>query len=193
MTPDQHLIETCAASKSVFEGKVLHVYVDDINLPNGGVGFREYIKHIGAVAVLPLTDDGNVICVRQYRYAVAEVTTEIPAGKLDAPDEDPREAALRELREETGARCKELTYLGTYLASPAILDEKINLYLARGLDFGETDPDEDEFIDVVQIPLSEMVERVMKGEILDGKTQLAILKVNELLRREQTESEGNNQ
>ena len=193
MTPDQHLIETCVASKSVFEGKVLHVYVDDINLPNGGVGFREYIKHIGAVAVLPLTDDGNVICVRQYRYAVGEVTTEIPAGKLDSPDEDPREAALRELREETGARCKELTYLGTYLASPAILDEKINLYLARGLDFGATDPDEDEFIDVVQIPLVEMVERVMRGEILDGKTQLAVLKVNELLRREKTERDGNNQ
>ena len=189
MTRDEHLIETCAASKSVFEGKILHVFVDDINLPNGGKGFREYIKHIGAVAVLPLTDDGKVICVRQYRYAVEQVTTEIPAGKLDSPDEDPREAALRELREETGARCKSLTYLGTYLASPAILDEKINLYLARGLDFGETDPDDDEFIDVVHIPLQEMVERVMAGEILDGKTQLAVLKVGELLRREKEEKE----
>ena len=189
MIQDQHLIETCATSKSVFEGKILHVYVDDINLPNGATGFREYIKHIGAVAVLPLTDDGRVICVRQYRYAVGQVTTEIPAGKLDSPDEDPTEAALRELREETGAVCKNLTYLGTYLASPAILDEKINLYLARGLDFGETDPDDDEFIDVVYIPLDEMVERVMRGEILDGKTQLAVLKVNELLRRELTEKE----
>lgn len=189
MMRDEHLIETCAASKLVFDGKILHVYVDDINLPNGATGFREYIKHIGAVAVLPLTDDGKVICVRQYRYAVGQVTLEIPAGKLDAPDEDPREATLRELREETGARCKSLTYLGTYLASPAILDEKINLYLARGLDFGETDPDDDEFIDVVQIPLDEMVERVMRGEILDGKTQLAVLKVNELLRREETEKE----
>ena len=193
MIQDQHLIETCAASKSVFEGKILHVYVDDINLPNGGKGFREYIKHIGAVAVLPLTDDGKVICVRQYRYAVGEVTTEIPAGKLDSPDENPVKAAMRELREETGAVCKELTYLGTYLASPAILDEKINLYLARGLDFGETDPDDDEFIDVEQIPLAEMVERVMRGEILDGKTQLAVLKVNELLRREKTEKKGNDQ
>jgi len=189
MTRDEHLIETCAASKSVFEGKILHVFVDDINLPNGAKGFREYIKHIGAVAVLPLTDDGNVICVRQYRYAVEQVITEIPAGKLDSPDEDPREAALRELREETGACCKSLTYLGTYLASPAILDEKINLYLARGLDFGETDPDDDEFIDVVHIPLQEMVERVMAGEILDGKTQLAVLKVSELLRREKEEKE----
>ena len=189
MARDEHLIETCAASKSVFEGKILHVFVDDINLPNGERGFREYIKHIGAVAVLPLTDSGEVICVRQYRYAVGQVTTEIPAGKLDSSDEDPREAALRELREETGARCNSLEYLGTYLASPAILDEKINLYLARGLDFGETDPDDDEFIDVVSVPLAEMVDRVMKGEILDGKTQLAVLKVNELLHREQREKE----
>ena len=190
MGKDEHLIETCAASKSVFEGKILHVFVDDIDLPNGERGFREYIKHIGAVAVLPLTDDGKVICVRQYRYAVGEVTVEIPAGKLDSPDEDPREAALRELREETGARCKSLTYLGTYLASPPILNEKINLYFARGLDFGETDLDDDEFIDVVHIDLNEMVERVLAGEILDGKTQLAVLKVNELLRREQKQ-EGN--
>ena len=193
MMRDEHLIETCAASKSVFDGKILHVFVDDINLPNGERGFREYIKHIGAVAVLPLTDDGKVICVRQYRYAVGQVTTEIPAGKLDRPDEDPLKAALRELREETGARCKRLTYLGTYLASPAILDEKINLYLARDLDFGETDPDDDEFIDVVQIPLAEMIDRVMAGEILDGKTQLAVLKVNELLRREKAEKETPNQ
>ena len=190
MIRDEQLIETCAASKSVFEGKILHVFVDDINLPNGEKGFREYIKHIGAVAVLPLSDDGNVICVRQYRYAVGEVTTEIPAGKLDSPDEDPREAALRELREETGATCRSLEYLGRYFASPAILDEKINLYLARGLEFGETDPDDDEFIDVVHIPLEEMVDRVMRGEILDGKTQLAVLKVNELLHREKQEREG---
>ena len=189
MARDEHLIETCAASKSVFDGKILHVFVDDINLPNGERGFREYIKHIGAVAVLPLTDDGRVICVRQYRYAVGLVTTEIPAGKLDSPAEDPREAALRELREETGARCKSLIDLGTYLASPAILDEKIKLYLARELDFGDTDPDDDEFIDVVSVPLAEMVERVMAGEILDGKTQLAVLKTKEFLRREAEKKE----
>ena len=190
MTRDEHLIESCASSKLVFDGKILHVFVDDIHLPNGAMGFREYIKHIGAGAVLPLTDDGCVVCVRQYRYAVGQVTLEIPAGKLDSAEENPQDAVLRELREETGARCKSLTYLGTYLASPAILDEKINLYLARGLDFGKTDPDDDEFIDVVQIPLEEMVERVMRGEILDGKTQLAVLKVSELLRREKTDGEG---
>ena len=124
MMRDEHLIETCAASKLVFDGKILHVYVDDINLPNGGKGFREYIKHIGAVAVLPITDDGNVICVRQYRYAVGQVTLEIPAGKLDSVDENPDDAVRRELREETGAISGKLTYLGLYYGSPALLSEK---------------------------------------------------------------------
>ena len=183
MTRDEHLIETCAASKSVFEGKILHVFVDDINLPNGGKGFREYIKHIVAVAVLPLTDDEKVICVRQYRYPFHKILTEIPAGKLDSADEDRVEAALRELREETGARCKTLTHLGAYYSSPAILDEKIDIYLAEGLTFGETDPDEDEFLEPVRIPLEQMVDSIMRGEICDGKTQIAVLKVQELLRR----------
>ena len=133
------------------------------------------------LVLLPLTDDGKVICVRQYRYAVGQVTLEIPAGKLDSADEDPREATLRELREETGARCKSLTYLGTYLASPAILDEKINLYLARGLDFGETDPDDDEFIDVEAIPLDRLAEMCVSGEITDGKTIAAVLKAKYIL------------
>ncbi len=185
---DEELVEHCASSELIFDGKVLHVYVDQIHLPNGARGFREYIRHIGAVAVLPLTDAGEVICVQQYRYAVEQVTTEIPAGKLDSADEDHREAALRELREETGARCKSLTFLGTYLGSPAILNEKIDLYLAEGLDFGETDFDDDEFINVVRIPLSEMVDMALAGGLPDGKTQLAVLKVNEILRRRATEN-----
>ena len=109
--------------------------------------------------------------------------TEIPAGKLDSPDEDHVEAALRELREETGAHCKKLTHLGLFRSTPAILNEKIDLYLAEGLTFGETDPDEDEFLETVRIPLSTLVDQVLQGEITDGKTQVAILQVNELLRR----------
>jgi ADP-ribose pyrophosphatase len=181
---DTHLIETPTASELLYDGKIVHLYKDTVTLPNGQPALREVIRHVGAVCVVPLTDEGEVICVRQFRYPHAKVLLEIPAGKLDSKEEDHVKAALRELREETGARCKSLEYLGRYFASPAILDEKINLYLARGLEFGETDPDDDEFIDVVQIPLAEMVERVMRGEILDGKTQLAILKANELLRRE---------
>jgi ADP-ribose pyrophosphatase len=183
MCENEKLIETCASSELIFDGKVLHVYVDQINLPNGAHGFREYIRHIGAVAVLPLTENDEVICVRQYRYAVQAVVTEIPAGKLDSATEDHREAALRELREETGAHCQSLTFLGAYLGSPAILNEKIDLYLAEGLTFGETDFDDDEFIEVVRVPLSELVDMALRGELPDGKTQLAVLKVNEILRR----------
>ncbi len=185
MEQNQHhpFEERCVSSELIFDGKVMRVFCDRITLPNGKEATREYTRHIGAVAVLPLTDEGEVICVRQYRYAHGKMLTEIPAGKLDSADEDHVEAALRELREETGAVCKSLTPLGLYRATVAILDEKIDLYLAEGLTFGDTDPDEDEFLEIVRIPLSKMVEMVMSGEITDGKTQVAVLKTSEILRR----------
>ena len=177
-------------SKLIYDGKVVHLYVDRVSLPNGAESVREYVRHIGAVAVLPLTDEGDVICVRQFRYAHGCLMTEIPAGKLDSKTEDHVEAALRELREETGARCEKLTYLGLFRSTPAILDEKIDLYLAEGLTFGERDPDEDEFLNTVRVPLSDLVEDVMQGRIADGKTQVAILKVNEILRRRKENAEA---
>lgn len=189
MNEQAMLWERECASELIYDGRVVHLYVDEVELPNGARSIREYVKHIGAVAVVPLTADGEVICVRQYRHAHRCVLTEIPAGKLDSRDEDHVEAALRELREETGARCERLTYLGLFRSTPAILDEKIDLYLAEGLTFGETDPDEDEFLEVVRIPLTDLVDRVMAGEITDGKTQVAILKTQELLRRRRTSAE----
>ncbi|MBE6549936.1 MAG: NUDIX hydrolase [Ruminococcaceae bacterium] len=169
------------SSELIFDGKVLHVYKDNITLPNGAPAFREYIKHIGAVCVVALTDDNDVICVRQFRYPNASVMFEIPAGKLDYKEEDPREAAIRELREETGAICKNMTYLGIYLSSPAILDEKIHMFLAEGLEFGQTDPDDDEFIETVKIPLDTLVDMIMRGEVPDGKTQAAVMRVAHLI------------
>lgn len=188
---ETQLWEKCLSSELIYGGKVVHLYVDQVELPNGATSTREYVKHIGAVAVLPLTDEGEVVCVRQYRYAHGCIMTEIPAGKLDSREEDHIEAALRELREETGARCERLTYLGLFRSTPAILDEKIDLYLAEGLTFGETDPDEDEFLELERVPLCELVDRVMSGEITDGKTQVAILKANEILRRCEMEAKGN--
>lgn len=175
--------ETCTSSELIFDGRVVHLYVDEIRLPDGNAGVREYIRHIGAVCVIPLTKEGEVLCVRQYRYPFAEVLLEIPAGKLDSKDEDRAEAALRELREETGARCGKLTHLGRYYGSPAILDEAIDMYLAEELTMGDLDLDEDEFLDVVKIPLSELVDEVLAGRIPDGKTQVAVMRVNEMLQR----------
>lgn len=175
--------ETCITSKLIFDGRVVHLYVDDIRLPDGNVGFREYIRHIGAVCVIPVTREGEVLCVRQYRYPYATELLEIPAGKLDSREEDHREAALRELSEETGARCGKLTYLGKYYGSPAILDESIDMFLAEELTMGECKLDEDEFLDLVRIPLSTLVDMVLSGEVPDGKTQAAVMRVNEMLRR----------
>ena len=173
---DARLFEEQTSSELIFDGKVLHVFKDEIKLPNGKPSMREYIKHVGAVCVIPITDEGEVVCVRQYRYAVGKVLLEIPAGKLDSADENPRDAVLRELREETGAICGKLTPLGLYLGSPALIGEHIQMYLAEELTFGETDPDEDEFLEICRIPLSEMVDMVLRGEIPDGKTQAAVLR-----------------
>ena len=170
------LIETKVSSELLYDGKVIRVFRDVICLPNGKEALREYNRHVGAVCIIPITDNGDVICVRQYRYAVGRDILEIPAGKLDFPGEDPLHAALRELREETGATCEKITYLGEYLGSPAILDECIHMYMAEDLTFGDTDFDDDEFIEVVKIPLVKMVDMVVRGEISDGKTQAAVMK-----------------
>ena len=169
--------EKTKSENLVFDGKIMRVYCDDIYLPDGREAKREYVKHLGAVCVVPLTDEGEVICVRQYRYAHGRIVLEIPAGKLDFAEEDRRSAALRELREETGALCEKFTFIGDIIPSPALLTERISMYLAEGLTFADTDPDDDEFLEIVRIPLDELVGMIMRGEITDAKTQTAILKV----------------
>ena len=169
--------EKTKSENLIFDGNILHVYRDDIYLPDGKEATREYVKHLGAVCVVPLTDEGEVICVKQYRYAHKRIVLEMPAGKLDSADEDRREAALRELREETGALCETLTFIGDIIPSPAVLTERISMYLAEGLTFTDTDFDEDEFLEIVKIPLDTLVKMIMDGEVADAKTQAAILKV----------------
>ena len=174
--PLEDFEERAVSSQLIFDGKVVHLYKDDITLPDGKAASREYCRHIGAVCVIPITDEGEVICVRQYRYPFAEVLLEIPAGKLDFKGEIPLDAVKRELREETGAVSTKLTYLGKFYPSPAILDECIHMYMAEELSFGDTDFDEDEFIEVVKIPLDTLVSMIIKGEIPDAKTQAAVMK-----------------
>ena len=163
-----------------YKGVIVDVNLDKAVLPNGRQAKREVVIHPGGAAALPLNDDGTVTVVRQYRYPFGRVLTEIPAGKLD-PSEDPREAIIRELEEEIGAHAAELIDLGCMYTSPGITQEVLYLYLARGLSYGETHPDEDEFLEIDRIPFDDLLQQVMAGEIRDGKTVAAVLKTKLLL------------
>ncbi len=166
----------------IFDGRILHLYKDDIALPNGHPAFREYIKHQGAVCVVPLTEANEVILVEQYRYPMKCLTLEVPAGKID-PGETPLQGAIRELEEETGLRGGNLRPIGELYTSPAILTEVIHMYIATGFTGGDQHPDEDEFVRIVTLPLAEVVQKILTGEIRDAKTQAAILKTAMLLQQ----------
>ncbi len=179
----QNLEEKFVSREEIYKGKVLDVVKDTVLLPNGKEAVREFCQHIGAVAVLPLLSDGTVILERQFRYAHGKVILEIPAGKLNSKDEDKLLAAKRELREETGAVAESWTDLGELIPTPAIVSEKIQLYLAEDISFTETELDEDEFIDIERVPLTELYEMVMRGEVPDSKTQICTLKVMQMKRQ----------
>lgn len=171
------LTERQIDSTNVYDGRLLHVFKDNIELPNGHRSTREYIKHLGAVAVVALTEDGKVAMERQFRYPFGTVLMEIPAGKLDFVGEDPLEAAKRELREETGIVASTYEYLGPFYPTVAYSTEVIHLYLATGLSFGERELDTDESINIEMIDLEELVNMVLEGKIPDAKTQSALLNV----------------
>ncbi len=170
------MTEKKLSSKLIYEGRILRLHVDTVELPNGKQALREVADHPGGVAIVAIDSDDNVLTVKQYRYVFSRVMEEIPAGKLEA-GEDPRDAALRELREETGAAPERFTDLGPLIVSPGAYGEVLHLYLAEGLKLGEQSPDEDEFLDVVRTPFHEMVRRVIAGELQDAKTVAGILKV----------------
>ena len=177
----KRLGEKQVSTEDIFDGVILHVKRDMVKLSNGSETVREVIRHIGAVCVIPVTEKNEVIMERQYRYPLDRVILEIPAGKLDAPDEDRLSAIKRELREETGYSADEWTEIGDFHPAPAYSDEFITMYLARSLHKGEQQLDEDEFLDVYAIPLPELVQDVMEGRISDAKTQVCILKAARIL------------
>lgn len=170
------LKEKTLKEEELYVGKLLHVLKATVELPNGEQSTREFIRHIGAVGIVPLTDDGKVIIERQFRYPKGDVITEIPAGKLDSKDEDRLKAAQRELLEETGITADEWISLGDYCPALAYCDERITIYLAKGLHEGQQDLDEDEFLNIEKVPLIDLLKEVLDGSITDGKTQVAIMK-----------------
>ncbi len=176
--------ENTLQQETVFQGKLLHVRRDKVELENGYQSVREFCMHPGGVGVLPLTDDGQVLLVEQFRYAYGAELLEIPAGKLER-GEDPLVCGIRELKEETGCAAQEMIPLGCIYPTPGYVDEKLYLYLARGLTRGEASPDEGEFLNLHQIPLEELLKRVMNDEIHDAKTVVAALKTSRLLKEEQ--------
>ncbi len=169
-----HLQEKTISEEVIFEGRIIKVQKDMAELENGAAVSRELVIHSGGVCVVPIDEEGNVYLVKQFRYPFKEVLTEVPAGKLEV-GEDHREAGLRELKEEIGAKCESFEYLGVMYPSVAYLTEKIHMYLATGLEFSEQDLDEDEFLDVFKMKLEDAVNMVLNGEIKDGKTQTALL------------------
>ena len=169
-----HLKETQLRSEVRYDGPVFTVTSDIAELEDGTSALRDVVHHNGGVCVIPITENNEIYVVKQFRYPFQTVTVEIPAGKINK-GENHYDCGKRELLEETGCTCEEYSYLGCLYPTPAYDTEIIHIYMARGLSRGNQNLDSDEFLDVEKIPLESAVDMVMNGEILDSKTQIAIL------------------
>lgn len=173
-------------SRRVYEGRVLTLDIDRVRFPDGTIGDLELIRHSGAAAVVPFLDEpapgARVLLLRQYRYAADRYLYEIPAGRL-MPDESPLECARRELLEEAGCTAAALTPLGGLFTTPGFIDEYIHLFAASGLTRGHATPEPDEFIQQESHTLQEILRMIDRGEIVDGKTIVALCMVDRLIRR----------
>jgi ADP-ribose pyrophosphatase len=166
-------------STRIYTGRVISLDLDTVRFPDGSTGELEMIRHPGASAVVPFLsdprgDDPQILMIKQYRYAADGYLYEIPAGRLN-PGEDPRDCAIRELKEETGCTAEQVEYLLTMYTTPGFTDEKIHIYMATGLVAGETKHEADEFLDLHPMLLSRALEMIEAGEIRDGKTALGLL------------------
>lgn len=176
-----NLLEKTVKSETIYNGRIIKLLNDTIELPNGKEGFREYVKHPGGICVVPISRENEIYLVRQYRYPYGAEVLEIPAGKRDSAAEDPLEGGKRELKEELGLTAQNYFFLGEFYPTPGYTDEVIYMYAAWGLTEGENAPDEDEFVEKVKMPLESLTKKILTGEIKDGKTQAAVLKVKALI------------
>lgn len=181
--PDAHLHETQIEGTQVFSGKLLDVRRDRVRLPDGNEATREYVVHQGAVVVIPLLDSGELIFERQFRYPLERAFLELPAGKID-PGEEILQTATRELLEETGHSAREWRYLGVMHPCVGYSSERIEIFLARGLqrDAGGQQLDHGEFLDLLNLSLDDAVQAIRHGEITDAKTISALFWAEKVLR-----------
>ena len=173
--------EKTVTTENIFKGKIIDVKLHKVLMPDGEITEREIVGHPGGVGVVAVTDDNKIILVKQYRKPLEKAIYEIPAGKLD-PDEEVEVCGRRELLEETGATAENFEYLGYMYPSPGFTDEVTHIYLATDLSFGETNPDEDEFLDIEFFDIDEVKKMIMDNEICDGKTVMGFFKMMEKLK-----------
>lgn len=165
--------EKTIRSQEIFNGKVIRLLVDDVELPNGKPAKREIVRHPGAVAVIAITPENRMVFVRQYRKPLDKTILEIPAGKLEK-GEDPADCAKRELTEETGYTAQEMKFVSKFYTSPGFADELLYVYEGANLGQGQAQPDQDEFVELVELTLDEAFSRIQTGEIVDAKTVFAV-------------------
>lgn len=166
--------EVTIKSEKIYEGKILNLRIDTIELPDKRYSKREIVEHAGGVGIVAITNDDKIILVNQYRKAASKVLLEIPAGKLEL-NEQPKETAIRELKEETGYSSENISYLTEFFPTPGYCSEKIHIFTAKNLISGRQDLDEHELLEVIELPFDEAYEKVLNGEIIDGKTIIGIL------------------
>lgn len=165
--------EKTMKSDKLYEGKILNLRVDTVELPDKKYSKREIVEHPGGVSIIAITDDNSLILVKQYRKAAENFLYEIPAGKLEL-SEEPRETAIRELKEETGYEATKLTYLWEFYTSPGYCNERIHLFLGEGLIETDAEPEPGEFIEKVKVPIDDLMKMIERGEIVDSKTIIGI-------------------
>jgi len=177
---DEKLYEEKISSREIFKGKILKLYFDQVRLPNNKITTREKVEHPGAVAVVPINKENEVILVKQYRYPVNDVLIEIPAGKID-DKEPPLECAKRELKEEVGGHGGSFIHLAQIFTSPGFSDEKMDIYLVLDFEEKENDLDDDEFLHIIKIKLEDCLKMIKNGEINDAKSIIGIMMARDYL------------
>ncbi|WZL74914.1 NUDIX hydrolase [Clostridiaceae bacterium 35-E11] len=175
------IYEKTLKSQKIYEGKMIDLRVDTVKLPGEKHATREIVEHPGAVAIVPITEEGKIIMIKQFRKPVDEALLEVPAGKLDE-NEDPSVCAARELKEETGYEAENIKFLFKFYTSPGFSNEIMYLYVATQLTPGEAMPDEDEYIDMESYPLEKLLDMIHNGEIKDSKTIIGIMAAKTFLK-----------